>query len=386
MTGPERYAPTSVDQASDWIQNRIHHRAPFQIRGACARSQAAPDLDTLTTTGLDALNFFHPDDMVIGVSAGMRFTTLRQLLAEKGMTLPVNPWRQGATIGGMAAGNEFGPDRLYGGGIRDDIIGIEYINGKGTPVRAGGKVVKNVSGYDLGRMMIGSLGGLGLITSLNFKVRPQPTRPHTLFLKSSDASWLDGVHQIHGTMIPIDWLQCVYREGCWVLGIGVSGNQARRQRLSESLQKIFKGRLEIAPAGEEPAYCDFFRPDHRFGGFLTPHLDDGLALHLHAIYPIRTLFARFDARAWSEGPVKLVFHPLGGDIHFLFQESPDPHAILARVRSFFPDRGGCITVEKLPKNLNLQPSDHPNPLEFQLMQRLKQRLDPHGIFFAPFYA
>ena len=115
--------------------------------------------------------------MVVGVEAGMSIRTLQKMLGERNMLLPVNPWYSDSCVGSVAACNDFGPNRLFMGGLRDYIIGIEYINGKGEIVTAGGKVVKNVSGYDLTRMMLGSQGGLGVITALNFKVLPHPVDP-----------------------------------------------------------------------------------------------------------------------------------------------------------------------------------------------------------------
>ena len=107
--------------------------------------------------------------MVVGVESGMSIRTLQELLGERSMLLPVNPWFPDSSVGSVVACNDFGPNRMNMGGLRDCIIGIEYINGKGEIVHAGGKVVKNVSGYDLTRMMLGSQGGLGIITAVNFK-------------------------------------------------------------------------------------------------------------------------------------------------------------------------------------------------------------------------
>ena len=116
-------------------------------------------------------------------------TLQKKMLEEKNMLLPVNPWYTNSCIGSVAACNDFGPNRMFMGGFRDYIIGIEYINGKGEIVSAGGKVVKNVSGYDLTRMMLGSQGGLGVITALNFKVLPNPIDPHGMFAIFKNEEW-----------------------------------------------------------------------------------------------------------------------------------------------------------------------------------------------------
>ena len=98
----------------------------------------------------------------------MSIRMMQQILAKKKMFLPVTPWFPESCIGSVVASNDFGPNRMNMGGIRDFIIGIEYINGKGEIVRAGGKVVKNVSGYDLtiSEASCGSLTTIIFITEM----------------------------------------------------------------------------------------------------------------------------------------------------------------------------------------------------------------------------
>ena len=145
--------------------------------------------------------------MVVGIEAGMRISNLQKMLGEKGMLLPVNHWYSHSCVGSIVACNDFGPNRMFLGGLRDYIIGIEYINGKGEIVTAGGKVVKNVSGYDLTRMMLGSKGGLGVITSVNFKVVPKPVEPHSIFGNYQNEEWLLKVKNLFKQRLPLDWIQ-----------------------------------------------------------------------------------------------------------------------------------------------------------------------------------
>ena len=173
--------PCSLEELQNWINSRIETQVPFRICGNGSRfvstiSGNQKDIpgDILSLKKLNGTRFFDPDDMVVGVEAGMSIRTLQGMLAEKNMVLPVNPWFPDSCVGSVVACNDYGPNRMDMGGLRDCIIGIEYINGKGELVQAGGKVVKNVSGYDLTRMMLGSQGGLGVITAVNFKVSPRP--------------------------------------------------------------------------------------------------------------------------------------------------------------------------------------------------------------------
>ncbi len=378
-----RFEPTTAEEARTWMRSRLGQGRPFALAGAGTRCLPFKG-DSLSTVHLRQIRFFHPDDMVIGVEAGTRFETVHAVLAEKNMILPVNPWFRGATVGGMIAGNDFGPERLWGGGLRDFIIGIEYLDGDAVPVKAGGRVVKNVTGYDVSRMMIGSRGGLGLITSVNFKVLPKPAEPHGLFLKTPELDWLDDLLLVHRKRLPLDWLQLIFRDGVWHLGLGISGNAERRERLTSELQSIFGHRLALAEDGLEEAPFSFFSARFRFGGFLSPHVDREPFLHFHGIFPTNVLLERVNEL--TEGNPVIVLHPFGGDVHLLYQETSAPSAYFKRLRELFSKGMGYLTLEKVPDTLAEQVGFvHPKPDEYALMCALKRNLDPRGIFLAPFY-
>jgi len=387
MTGS--FQPESVERARAWIEERRAGGLPFSVRG-CGTRCVWRHQDVLQTGGLKALRFFHPEDMVVGVEAGMACEDLQGMLARRRKALPVNPWFRGATIGGMVAANDFGPDRMNGGGIRDFIIGIEYLNGLGKRVVAGGRVVKNVTGYDLGKMMIGSLGGLGVITAVNFKTKPAAVDPHGLFFRMSGNYWLnwfrDEVYKAH---IPIDWVQAVFSEGAWLLGMGISGNGERRRRLIADLQPVFDGQLIVAANGEDPDGCDIFSARNRFGGFLSP-IVAALArpyFHLHGIFPTHAFLVRerILEKLVREGFV-LVLHPVGADIHILGSEKDLSETTLDRIRRLFSGTGGYLVLEQVPDKLrDIFGFTVPLPSEYLLMKRLKNQLDPQDIFYAPFY-
>jgi glycolate oxidase FAD binding subunit len=135
---------------------------------------------TLHTTKLEAVHHYDAGDLTVGVGAGMTLAKLQGLLAENGQFLPVDPMLpDSATIGGLLATNSFGPLKAGFGGLRDFCIGIEYATADGLLAKAGGKVVKNVAGYDLMKLLIASYGTLGVITSANFKVYPKPQQTTT---------------------------------------------------------------------------------------------------------------------------------------------------------------------------------------------------------------
>jgi glycolate oxidase FAD binding subunit len=116
-------------------------------------------------------------DMTVTVEAGIRVAELQKLLATGGQRLPVDiPQAEQATLGGAIATNTSGPRRYGNGTLRDYVIGVSAVDGHGTAFKAGGRVVKNVAGYDFCKLLTGSLGTLAVITHVTLKVKPRPER------------------------------------------------------------------------------------------------------------------------------------------------------------------------------------------------------------------
>jgi glycolate oxidase FAD binding subunit len=140
------------------------------------------------TDGLDRVVEHAPLDQIVIVEAGVRLGVLQAQLATKGQMLALDPpWPDRATIGGVVATNAFGPRRTRYGSVRDLIIGISIVRADGTAARGGGKVVKNVAGFDLPKLMVGSLGTLALITTVTFRLHPLPEGSTTLLFRDLDA-------------------------------------------------------------------------------------------------------------------------------------------------------------------------------------------------------
>jgi glycolate oxidase FAD binding subunit len=114
-------------------------------------------------------------DMTLTVKSGTNFKELQQYLAEHNQKISIDPaWPEYATIGGIIAANDSGPKRLGYGSCRDAVIGLRMVYPNGTIIRTGGKVVKNVAGYDMNKLFIGSMGTLGVISEVTVKLRPLP--------------------------------------------------------------------------------------------------------------------------------------------------------------------------------------------------------------------
>ncbi len=137
----------------------------------------------LTMKKFDKVIEYIPDDLTITVGSGMLLKDVQEILADNNQLLPTNPpYNNESTVGGIVATNSSGPYRLRYGTTRDLVLGLRVVQASGTIIKAGGKVVKNVAGYDINKLYIASYGTLGIITEVSFKLFPKPAIERTMLL------------------------------------------------------------------------------------------------------------------------------------------------------------------------------------------------------------
>lgn len=176
--------------ASDALAERIRRahaeRTPLRIVGGDTKAfyGRAVDGEPLSTTAHHGIVHYDPVELVVSVRAGTRLTTLEAALDAEGQQLACEPPHFGetATVGGMVAAGLSGPRRPWAGAVRDFVLGIRMIGHDGKQLRFGGEVMKNVAGYDLSRLMAGAQGCLGVLTEVSFKVLPKPAATRSLRL------------------------------------------------------------------------------------------------------------------------------------------------------------------------------------------------------------
>lgn len=188
---PELVAfPRSTEQVSA-VLAAAHDRGLHVVpRGAGTRlswggAPAAVDL-VVDVSRLDGVLAHAAGDLVVTVSAGVALATLQDALAPEGQRLALDPVVPGGTIGGAVATGTSGPLRYRFGSVRDLLIGITVVRADGTATHAGGLVVKNVAGYDLGKLYTGSMGTLGVITEAVFRLHPLPEAARWITVTTSD--------------------------------------------------------------------------------------------------------------------------------------------------------------------------------------------------------
>ncbi|SEN97478.1 glycolate oxidase FAD binding subunit [Actinacidiphila rubida] len=186
--GAAQARPVSAAETADLLRGTRGTVLPVGAgtKTGWAAPPASCDL-VLHTGGLARVTEYLPGDLVVVAEAGVPLGSLRQLLAEHGQMLALDPPEAGATLGGIVSANASGPRRLRYGTVRDLLIGVTVVLADGTVARAGGKVVKNVAGYDLGKLYTGAHGALGVVVSTTWRLHPLPPARATVTLPVDDS-------------------------------------------------------------------------------------------------------------------------------------------------------------------------------------------------------
>ena len=185
--------PDSVEAVHQCVNRALADQTPLHVHGCRTKARLGRRLEggtPLNLSGLDELIDYDPNELILVARPGMRLQTAEELLAGKNQQFAFEPphWGAAATIGGTVACNLSGPRRFKAGGLRDHLLGFEMIDGYGKRVRSGGRVVKNVTGYDLPKLLSGSFGTLGILTEVCLRIQPCPQTQQTLVIHGQDAA------------------------------------------------------------------------------------------------------------------------------------------------------------------------------------------------------
>ncbi len=253
----------------DQIQSAIAAGTPLRIAGGGTKAFMAPQppgavLDVQQYGGITS---YEPSELVVTVRAGTALAELEAVLAEKNQCLPFEPPRYapGGTVGGMVAAGLSGPSRASVGSVRDHVLGLSMLNGRGEHLTFGGQVMKNVAGYDVSRLMVGAFGTLGLLTEISLKVLPFAAAEATLAFDMDQEQALQVLHRWGGRPLPLNASSWHPQESAGVLLLRLRGAAAA---VEDACQTLGGHRLEPAQATTEWAQ----RRDQRLPWFAEWHL------------------------------------------------------------------------------------------------------------------
>jgi glycolate oxidase FAD binding subunit len=206
-----------VEGFQDQVRRAMESKGPLRIRGGGTKDWYGQQLkgEVLDTRGHKGIVDYEPTELVITARCGTPLAEIEAVLAERGQMLAFEPphFADGATIGGAIAAGLSGPRRAGSGAVRDFVLGAKLMDGKGEVLNFGGKVMKNVAGYDVSRLLAGSLGTLGLILEVSVKVLPRAPREHTL--RFENVPELDAIRWLNewaGQPLPVSG-------SCWIDGV-----------------------------------------------------------------------------------------------------------------------------------------------------------------------
>jgi glycolate oxidase FAD binding subunit len=250
-----------IQQFSETIRSAAEKQATLRIRGGGSKDfyGAALNGEILDTTAYRGIVDYEPTELVITARAGTPLAEIEAALKERGQMLAFEPPHFGdhATLGGCIAAGLCGPRRAAVGAARDFMLGVRMMDGRGNDLRFGGQVMKNVAGYDVSRLMVGSLGTLGLILEVSLKVLPLPLAEVTLRFKFPGDKAIQMLNQWAGKPLPIS--ASAYTDG--ELGIRLSGAAAAIEAACKKLggERIDEAQAEQFWAGIREQTDPFFR-------------------------------------------------------------------------------------------------------------------------------
>ena len=249
---PESLIPTTAEELRDTLRRCGDEQASIESGGAFSKRRSGGPIAEaryrLETHRLDKLLAYEPADLTVSVGAGMRLADLNRTLAEHNQFLPLDPpFTEQATVGGVLASNSSGSRRRRFGTARDMTIGMRFATLDGKLVSSGGMVVKNVTGLDMAKLMIGSFGTLAVIASANFKVFPRPESSTSFAFRSSSVETLLATRReiVAAELQPvaIDWLdpsaaELLGLEATHLLLVEASGSPAVTRRFNAEFEAL----------------------------------------------------------------------------------------------------------------------------------------------------
>ena len=369
--------PATPEACAELLRVCALERRTVRIRGGGTKDHLGVRRETdvtLETAGLDGIVDHVPEDLTVTVRAGMPFAALQDALAKHGQLLPLDPPHvaRGATVGGIIAANSNGFWRYRYGSVRDLLLGVRAALPDGTIARAGGRVVKNVAGYDLNKLFIGALGTLGVVVEATFKILPLPpvTRAASATFATPGDAFGAADALMRTSLRPTAVVVERTADRRWRLVIAAAGETAPVQRAMTELARVAAARGATAESiGDPEAALGPLREivDRSSGGAVV-----------RATLPLSAQTAFAEAAARADRGARLVADAASGIAHVHLAEESGIAAAADGLIATARVLGGGARIERTLV-AGLDPFSGPEPAGAFLMRRLKHAFDPEGI-------
>jgi glycolate oxidase FAD binding subunit len=371
--------PADADEIGAIVQKCERDQIPLAPIGA-ARTllRMEPVPVALSLTRMNRIIAYEPHDMTFVAEAGVTLDELNRIAAEHGQRLPVDPpHAMLTTIGSLIAGAKAGPIRLSEGTVRDLLIGIRFVGHHGRLIHAGGRVVKNVAGYDLMKVLTGSCGTLGIIVEAAFKVRPIP--PNYTLAVASFASIAEAFAAARQADQAAHLFHCEVLGGSLAAPFVASGRFALLAGFGGIHAEVDHQRAQLAAAlGPEVQILTDSDAAIAYQQLCDPASNDMALAAQIAVLPAEL------GRCIEACGADFRAHALSGVAQLFCADESDSEAIdrIARWRASAHSARGHLRVIAARPNLrrNLALFDTPPAPAMALMRRLKATFDPHNIF------
>ncbi len=269
-----------IEQFAGRIRAAATEKRPLRLRGGGSKDFYGQALEgeVLDTRAYAGIIAYEPTELVITARCGTPLAELETALRAQGQQLAFEPphFGPGATVGGMVAAGLSGPRRQATGAVRDFVLGVRMLDGRGDDLSFGGQVMKNVAGYDVSRPMAGSLGTLGLILEVSLKVPPLPFAEATLRLEMPQDKAIGMLNHWGGQPLPIS--ACAWAEDGLALrlsGAASAVDAAREAIGGESIEAVEAGRFWLGIREQTDL---FFSTDKPLWRLSVPSVTPPLAL------------------------------------------------------------------------------------------------------------
>ncbi len=365
--------PADTGQVADVLRACAAHGLTVVPRGRGTKLSwgTAPDSADvlLDLSALDQVLDHAAGDLIVAAQAGARLSDVQQVVGEAGQRLALDETVPGTTIGGLLATNASGPRRTAAGTARDLLIGVTMVRADGVVAKAGGRVVKNVAGYDIGKLLIGSGGTLAVITDATFRLHPVPATHRWVSVPVADpaealAAAQAAVHsQVVPTAVEVEWAS-----GSGAVSVLLEGRDdgvAGRATTLGSLLGAESTQSQDAPAAGSTYPWDVTATgDHRSTALKLTFVLSGLA-------DVLTVAGDTGARLRGSAGSGVVYAALDPDTSV-----DDVRAALGRLRTVCHAHGGTAVVVDAPAAVKAAVDVWGPVPALDLMRRVKDRFDP----------